>query len=502
MNNIQKLKLNTTMSLLNRVVLMVSGLILPRLILTNYGSEINGLVSSITQFLSIITFLDLGVGSVVQSALYKPLAESDRNKVSNILKSAKEYFRKIAYILIVYTILLIIIYPIVIGNGTLDFLSTGILVFAISISHFAQYYFGIINEFLLNADQKAYLQLGSEIIVVILNLIASVILINLNLPIYSVKLAASLIFLIRPFLLNLYVKKNYSLNMNIELSDNPLPQKWSGMGQHIAYSIQNSTDITVLTILSTLESVSIYSIYNLVTNAIKLIISSFMTGLQSFFGNLLAKEYIDDVNVYFSKLEWGLHTLVITLYSITAVLITPFVMLYTSGVTDVNYNQPLFAIILVLGNLTYSLRTPYQSLVFAAGHFKETQISSYIEAMLNIVISLVLVNFLDLSGVALGSFISMLYRLIYLSWYLSRNIVFRPIKIFIKQLFVDGITFIFILFLGNLILNYFSIYNIFDWIITAMAVSFVASLFVLFINSIFYLDFLFQVFRKIKFIKK
>lgn len=496
MNNVQKLKLNTSMSLLNRVVLMISGLTLPRLILLNYGSETNGLVSSIAQFLSIITFLDLGVGSVVQSVLYKPLADHDLNMVSGILKSAKKYFRKISYILIIYTIALIFLYPIIINTNTSDLFSTGMLVFAISINQFAQYYFGIINEFLLNADQKAYLQLGVEILVVILNLIASIVLIYLNFPIYVVKLAASLIFLIRPFLLNLYVKKNYTLNLNINLTHDPLPQKWSGMGQHIAFSIQNSTDITILTLFSTLESVSIYSVYNLVINAIKLIIISFTTGLQSFFGNLLAKEYINEVNMYFSKLEWGLHTLVITLYSITAVLITPFVMLYTRGVTDVSYNQPLFATVIVFASLIFSLRIPYQSLVFAAGRFRETQISSYIEASLNIIISLVLVNYFDLVGVALGTFVSMLYRLVYLSWYLSKNIVYRPVRIFIKQLFVDGISLIFILFSGHFIVNYFSVNNYIEWVTIAIIVSLVALIFVLLINSIFYWNFLLQILRK------
>src|SRR5699024_5583613 len=106
---------------------MISGIILPRLILVQYGSEVNGLVSSIAQFLSVITFLDLGVGSVVQSALYRPLAKNDTQQISEVLKSARNYFRKIAYVLIFYVILLVIFYPKIVNAISLDYLSTAML---------------------------------------------------------------------------------------------------------------------------------------------------------------------------------------------------------------------------------------------------------------------------------------------------------------------------------------------------------------------------------------
>ena len=68
----KKLIYNTISSLIFQVTTIVCGFILPRLILNAFGSNVNGLVNSITQFLGIISFLELGVGAVVQSALYKP----------------------------------------------------------------------------------------------------------------------------------------------------------------------------------------------------------------------------------------------------------------------------------------------------------------------------------------------------------------------------------------------------------------------------------------------
>lgn len=157
MNRNQKLKLNTHSSLVSKFTILISGFVLPKLILNNYGSEINGLVNSITQFLSVITFLDLGVGSVVQSALYRPLAQENNEEISRIIKSVKRYFRNIALILLIYVIILAIVYPQIIESNNLDVLSTVFLILAISINQFGQYYFGIVNELLLNADQKAYI---------------------------------------------------------------------------------------------------------------------------------------------------------------------------------------------------------------------------------------------------------------------------------------------------------------------------------------------------------
>ena len=58
-----------------------------------FGSEVNGLVNSIAQFLGVISFLELGVGAVVQFALYKPLAEKNQEDVSKIISSANKGFR-------------------------------------------------------------------------------------------------------------------------------------------------------------------------------------------------------------------------------------------------------------------------------------------------------------------------------------------------------------------------------------------------------------------------
>lgn len=485
MDRVNRLKFNTAASFLQRFVLILSGLILPRLILLYYGSEINGLTASINQFLSVITFLDLGVGSVVQSALYRPLANKDTLKISKIIYAARKYFRNISYLLIVYIVGLMLFYPLLIEQS-ISFLATSFLIFAMSISFFSQFYFGIVNELFLNADQKGYIQLGTEIIVILLNLAATVFLITQGFSIQMVRLTTGLIYLIRPLYLSYYVNKHYDIQHDIEIKDNPLPQKWHGMAQHLAWSVHNSTDIVILTAFSTLENVSVYSIYNMVVQAVRAIITSLTDGLTSFFGDLLANEEIELLNGYFDRIEWLLHTFVTYLFGMTLVLINSFVMLYTTGVTDINYYVPTFSFILIITQYLYSLRSPYQLMILAAGHFKETQKASVIEAVLNIIFSLLLVNNYGLIGVAIGGFFSILYRSGYVVWYISKNIIKRPLKLFWKQFFVDILSFVLMIFLGGRISSYYQIERIMDWIFLAILLGIIFVFISLIINIIFY----------------
>ena len=113
----KRLLFNTSTSLLMQVVAVICGFVLPRLILERYGSETNGLIQSISQFLGMISLLEMGVGQVIQSSLYKPLAQGDTDRISTIIKSGSQYFRKIAYALMIYIAVLVLLFPYITDNS-------------------------------------------------------------------------------------------------------------------------------------------------------------------------------------------------------------------------------------------------------------------------------------------------------------------------------------------------------------------------------------------------
>lgn len=483
----QRLAFNTASSLIFQVTSVACGLIVPRLILQTYGSEVNGLVNSIMQFLSAISFVELGIGTVVQSALYKPLAEDDDTKVSQIVVSAGKFFDTLARILLVYVLILVVAYPLFVKEAqNFGWFYTATLIAAISISSFAQYYFGVVDRLLLTADQRGYIQFNAQTITLIANTVACYVAINAGASIQTVKFVTSLIYLLRPVFLRYYIKRHYNVNRKITYGKEPIEQKWNGAAQHISYVVLDNTDSIVLTLFSTLANVSIYSVYFLVVAGIKQLFMVMATGFVSLLGELWARQEIDELNRTFGWVEWLVHTCVTVIFGCTAMLIVPFVMTYTAGITDVNYSQPLFGMLLVLANACHCLRLPYNMMILSAGHYRQTQSSFIIAMIINIVISVIAVRRAGLIGVTIGTLAAMAYQTTWMAWYDSRNIIKWPLRNVAKQFLTDLI----IVLIAGYVSSPFTVSGVgyVPWMILAVKVVFVWVLVALVVNAIMYRD--------------
>lgn len=481
----KRLFYNTVSSLVFQLTTIICGFILPRLILNAFGSEVNGLVNSITQFLGVISFLELGVGAVVQSALYKPLAEKRQDDVSKIISSANKFFTRLGQILLIYVIVLVIVYPQFAGKN-FGFIYTATLIVTISISSFAQYYFGIVNRLLLTADQRGYIQYNAQTLAVVCNTAACFILIRVGCSIQIVKLTTSLIYLLQPFLIYLYVRHHYSIDRKIKYIKEPIPQKWNGIAQHVAAVILDGTDTIVLTLFATLSDVSIYSVYFLVVKGVKQLFMSMTNGITSLIGELWAKQEIKELNKTFSWTEWVIHTGTTFVFGLTAILIVPFVRVYTLGIHDANYIQPLFAALIVAANAGHCLRLPYNIIILAAGHYKQTQNNYIIAAILNIVVSVVTVKAWGLIGVAIGTLVAMGYQTVWMAVYDSRNLIKWPLRNFAKQIFVDGLTVIIGFFATRMIVMPEATYI--EWVFLAVKTAIIWIVIVGVLNMVFYRD--------------
>ena len=432
----KRLFFNIISSLSYQLVLVVSGFILPRFIIKYFGSNVNGLLTSLTQFLGFISLLDLGVGAVVQSALYKPIAEKNDKRISEIYCYSKKFFRNVASVFLIYILALCIFYPYTIESDFSNFYIVSLIVI-ISINMYSQYFFGIANLLLLNADQKFYVNNIINICTIILNIVLSVILIIRGATIHIVKLTTSFVYLLRPLLLSVYVKKNYHLNTKTKITSSVLEQKWNGLAQHCATIVMNNTDVFVLTFFSNLSDVSVYAVYNLIVTGVRQFIQAVSNSFNSLLGNIYAKNEKILLNDTFDMYDTFINFLVVTIFTITGCMIIPFVKIYTVGINDADYIYPLFGVLMTIGQAAYCLRVPYNSMIVAVGHYKQTQKSAIVEMIINLVVSIVLVFQVGLIGVVIGTILAVVYRTIYFVLYLSKNIMFRKPMNFIKHIFVD-----------------------------------------------------------------
>lgn len=482
-NRLSNLKKNTISSLFYQVTALICGFILPRFILRYYGSNVNGLLSSITQFLAFFSLMEMGVGAVVRSALYKEIAAKDNDRISRILVSSKRFFNRIGLILIIYSLILMLYFPFGVDKS-LGIMSTMLLVASMALSSIFQYLFGIVYQQLLNADQMGYIQYNISSVCLVLNTGLSIGLIVLGTPIVIVKIISSIVLLLRPIALRWYVNRNYEIDLKVHLSEEPLKNKWSGFSQHVATYITKNTDTIVLTIFSSLTNVSIYYVYNLVVNGIHLAFESMSVSFGPLLGDMYARKEFEKLNNTFSYFEFIIHALVSFVISCSAVLIIPFVQVYTNGIDDANYTQSLFALILVFATGFFCIRIPYRSMVYAAGHFRETQMSSIIEAVLNIALSVALVIRYGLVGVAIGTLIAMSFQTLYLSYYLKNHILNRPFNVFVRHFIADVIIICIVIFVGRMIK--FTSLSYMSWSIMAIKIAFIAAAITAITNYFFF----------------
>lgn len=447
MKPISKTKLNIAVPLLNQAIVTAFRLVLARIILRTFGSENNGLMQTIDQLLSYTILLEGGIGGVVKAALYKPLAKRDADAISDIYHQVGKIFSRISVIFVVFVLLLSVCMKFLVGTHfTWQYVFAMVLI--LGGTTFVNYYFAMPQQLLMSADQKLYIIQLVQIVSTAINLPICLLVIHWGGGIHAVKLATLLTCLLNPLALRLYVRRNYQIRKAPLVETVAVPQKRDGVIHHLSYFVHSNTDVVILSLFSTLENVSVYAVYRTVIALLEQVLSSISSGLSGAVGNLIARDETQQLNRLVDRYEAWSNFIATAVATVCAILILPFVSIYTSGVTDAPYHQPFFALLMIGGSYTYSVRHPFGCVVSAAGHYRETKPGAIAEVAINLGLSLLLVKPLGLVGVAIGTFVAMTFRTIYTVWYLSKNILHRPMgKFLLKSI-------------GNLAVSAISVYSI------------------------------------------
>jgi len=464
-----KVRLNAGTTLLNQIVSTICGMLIPWSMITAFGSEAYGVTVSAAQFLSYISLIEGGMGRVARAELYKPLAHNDIHTIGKVYCAIKRFFRSIGCIFTLYAVLLAVFYYDIadVAGFTREYIF--LMVLAIGVGRFAEYMGGITNITLLNADQRQYIVNLVTMSTNVLNVLLIVVTVNAGLDILLVKLISSIVFIIRPIVYTIYVKHRYSFSSKIS-ERFEFKNKWTGIGQHIAYYLQINADVFILTLFADIKIVAVYSVYHLVIYSIKTIVLSLTGGMEALFGNMIAREEYDELFHTFERYKLMLTFAIIVLFGTTGIMILSFVKIYTAGITDADYVQPLFAIVLMLAEAVNCFVWPCSTIAISANKLKETRWGAYLEAAINLIVSVMLVFWNPLLGVALGSLVSVLYKSFFYMTYVARRILKTSfLKMFLKQ-FVTVILLVVISFSGMILINRIEISNYFQWAVISIPV--------------------------------
>ncbi|MDM0551474.1 lipopolysaccharide biosynthesis protein [Clostridium perfringens] len=475
---------NSVVSITYQFISMICAFIVPRLILSHFGSSYNGLNSAILQFLNCIVLLRAGISSVTRFALYKPLAEKDNKKISEILFATKIFMRKVALIFSIILISLAIIYPIFVREE-FDWIFTFLLILIMGIGTIIQNYFGLTYQMLLIADQKGYIFTSIQIITTILNTIVTVILINIGTTFNMIKLASTTVFVLNPILLTIYVNKNYNIIKDVKPDFKVISQRWEAFAQEVAAFVNNNTDLMILSIFLNIKEVSVYTVYYLVINGVKTIIICLSEGFASAFGNMLAKNekklLLENMKIY----EFMIYSISVIAFTSTAILIVPFISIYTKGINDINYSRPIFGLLVAIGGFFYCVKFPYQDIIQSHGYFKENRNSAIIESIINILISIIFVKSMGLIGVTIGTICALLFRMIQYSRFSCKHILKISFNNILKR-FAVCLLEVFTIFFVFRMLPKFPIENYLTWSIYAFIILSISSVIVFIYKFIFY----------------
>ena len=436
MNRTKAMFYNSTSSFIQQIVALVCGLIVPQLILTTYGSAANGTISSIGQFISITALIQGGITSAARVAFYEPVATSNEKKISVVYKTCTKFFSNFAFALVVYILVLGIVFPQLIETS-FHFWDCFLLVLILGVNSIFEYLYGMSNQLLLFADQKAFINTVAQTVCTIINAIISICLIKIGSSLLVVKFVSALIFILRPIFLHIYVKKRYNIDRTVQADNSTLSQSKAALSKSIAFHAHTSTDTLVITACMNVMWVSVYAVHKYVVGSISTLVSSVLGNTEAVFGQMYARNEKDAIEREVPIYDL-LSKILSTIFFVTCIiLISQFVGIYTNDVEDISYHHPLFALLLCVSEMVYCMSLTYNNMIMAAGHIKETQWISIAEAVINIVFSLLLVKTWGIIGVAIGTILAFSFNTIANIVYMRKKIYKMPLFFIMKCYLVN-----------------------------------------------------------------
>jgi O-antigen/teichoic acid export membrane protein len=168
----------------------------------------------------------------------------------------------------------------------------------------------------------------------------------------------------------------------------------------------------ILSFMYGLEEASVYSVYALVSSGLSLFITALYSAFSPSFGNLLAQGDDEGSKRVFEIFQFLFNMFNTLIIMCMLYLIIPFVRLYTAGATDIDYINPLLAILLSFNGLVFAYRIPYNVVVSTCGFFKETWKQPVITACLSLAISIFLGKY-NYSLILIGPIVFYIVNFVY-----------------------------------------------------------------------------------------
>ena len=440
MNKLKKLFANLGMSMISQTVILVLGFVIPRIIMQSYGSDTNGLTSTITQIFTYMALLEAGISQATRNKLFKPIKEDNKEEISYWMSVSRRYFRRISAVYFAIVLVLAVLQPLFlntsVGYGTIAF-----YIFFEGLTSVVSFYF--INTWVsfLNSKGDTYVVNALTLLNKVLCYGVKIVLALFGFNIALIQVGYFLVSVLQVILYYMYMKKKYGwINYSLSVKNAVLPDRKSYIIIEIAWTIFSSTDMILLSIFVSTQLASVYSVYNLPIVALNGLLNAVYCALNYNLGI----SYHEDIEKYkkvhdmFNSIFIGAMTI---LMSVTYVLLIPFVKLYTKGVTDINYVYPMLPLLFCMVQLLSWNRFVSGNLFGVAGKIKSVEKISIIEALIKLILSIILIVSHGIVGALIATVVALPIKVIYCNYVADKVILKRPIVKTVSILGVNWLLF-------------------------------------------------------------
>lgn len=415
---------NTLCSLLLQAVNIVVGFIVPHALIGTYGSGVNGLVTSLTQFVSYIQLVEAGISSAAVFQLYAPLAREDVEGASRVVSAARVFYYKSGAVFTALMLALACLYPVLVQVDGVSSSGIFVLVLALGATGFLDFFTLAKYRVLLTATQRNWvIQLASVAYKV---LYTAIVLIGTfaGASVVSLFVIAIVPIFIRTAVLIIYAKKAYpEIDFTADAHGLKLDQRWDAFFLQALGAVQAGAPTIIATfVLGDLSLVSVFSVYMLVANGLQNAINSLSQGTQASFGDVIARGQTETLRRSFREFQTLAYGASGVACGVGIALIIPFVRLYTADIADVDYVYPLVGVLCMANVLLYHLKTPQGLLVMSAGLYRDTRLQTAVQTAILLVGSVFLGFAFGMPGILAGMLLSNLYRDIDLMFYIPRKV--------------------------------------------------------------------------------
>lgn len=283
--------LNVTTGILGYAVNTILGFICRIVFVRCLASDYLGINGLFTNILTMLSLAELGIGSAIVFALYKPLAENDKDKIASLVKFYGQAYKIIGIVIGIIGLCILPFLNFIIREQP-NIKESITLIYLLYLFNTASTYFFSYRSSLLMAAQQSYIVTGLNYIITIIQSIVQMVYLLLTKEYYGYLIIQTIGTFIYNFSISkIAVKKfPYISSNNIKSLDKLEKKKLiSNIRDLTLYRISGllvgSTDNIIITYFKGLSISGITSNYTLFTSTLTSLINQIFNGINSSIGN-------------------------------------------------------------------------------------------------------------------------------------------------------------------------------------------------------------------------